>query len=266
MRTNMKAYLGIILSWLMLGGCGADKDRDTPENRPGVFEFPETLRGAYISTPYLDALKKNRSTKASQEYAVLSNMVIVQKNGEVLLSTFWNFHESGGTHPVKMTSETKGQTLELESQPPMYRFDMLDEKTVKISDESQQYLMTRCSDAPDVEACQQLINKMLLPDKYDLNGQAVSFESDGTVNGIPGLLSYRFNLDYYDAGMEFDKVFLTFADKSEPEVFGYEITPDHLEIFELKCDGEDLSDPSSCMRYSRGPSRYWLTKWQPAEG
>lgn len=261
----MKAYPGITLLWLwlLLGGCGAGKDQ--PENHLQVFEFPETLQGVYISTPYLDALKKTRSTKASQEYAVLSNVMIVQKNGEMLLSTFWNFHESGGTHPVKMTSETKGQTLEVDSQPPMYRFDMLDEKTVKISDESQQYLMTRCSDVPDVEACFQLINKILLPAQYDLNGQWVTFNSDGTVEGIPGLLSYRFNLDYYDAGMEFDKVFLTFSDKSEPEAFGYEITPDHLEIFELKCDGQDRTDRSSCIRYSRGPSRYWLTKRQPAQ-
>jgi len=232
----------------------------TSQQPDSTIGISASLSGMYISTAYLDALKETRSTKKSQKFANLSNAVISMIDGQAFLSTYWNFHEGGETYPVQLTSDKKIVVLGPQNNEPVYTLKNINDSMISLSDDKNEYILTRYTSDTILSSNEAIINSILLPDTYELNGKKIIFSKTGKVEGIDSLLSYSFNTDYNDAGMDFDFVFLTFKKDSLPQQFGYTFTDKSFQIFSLKCKTADVTNNDMCLEHTKGPVVYNFIK------
>jgi hypothetical protein len=248
----MKSVLYIILLLLFVM-CNT---KNTIENTTGVSH--PGLIGAYISQDYLNALDTTKSTLQSQQYAGLSSASIMARGGALLFSGNWNFHEGGLVYAIKMDSDTSGKIFS--DSTLTYSLEVMNDSTLRVFNSKDNFILSKYSTDPKATDVSKIVNEKLLPKNLSLNGHHVLFKNDGTVEGIDNLSTFSFTIDYNDAGMDFDKINLTFKNNPSSQEFGYVISKDTFEIYTVKCIEFDKYDSTVCLSHTKSASLYKMLK------
>jgi len=231
--------------------------KNTVENTSHV-PHPAGLVGSYISQDYLNALDTTKSTLQSQQYAGLSSASIMAEGDTLLFYSNWNFHEGGVVYGIKMDSDTSGKIFS--DSTITYYLEIINDSTLRVFNSKDNFILSKYSNDPKAADVSKIINEKLLPENLSLNGHRVSFQNDGTVEGIDGLSKFNFNIDYNDAGMDFDKINLTFKNNPSSQEFGYVISGDTFEIYTLTCVEFDKYDSTVCLSHTKSSTLYKLLK------
>jgi hypothetical protein len=86
----------------------------------------------------------------------------------------------------------------------------------------------------------------------------VSFTDDGRVKGLDGFRTYFVQEDYYDAGCDYDILYMKMASDNQNK-YTWTFTKDTLYIYELNCTKFD-SINDMCEETKRGCLKYRLIK------
>ncbi len=254
----------IILTIVLFSSCSyEDKQSDIKLDNKSIesktigIEVPNKLIGAYISKEYLDELQKHGSAKIAQESARMSTAYIEKMQGKVIFSNTWNFHEGGGTDEIEMVSDEKANVLDEASNEIIYTIDIVGKDQITITIDGEVYDLEKYSDNPKDENIAEIVNRSIINGSFLLNDSInVEFKSDGTINGIDTITEYRFIQDYYDAGMNFDKIYLKINNQENEKCFGYQKKEGYFEIFKLICEVVEPENPDFCLKYSKGELIY----------
>ncbi len=222
-------------------------------------EVAQDYFGAYISSEYLRELGEHGSTKNAQEKAIMSNAYFESNDGIVILSNTWSFHEGGGTDKVMMTTDTKAIVVGETSLDTIYKI-IFSNNSVIIFDDKNRYELEKYDDNPKNKDCSNIINRTILSGEFFNEGNRITFNPNGEIIGNDSIKHYSFNTDYYDAGMDFDKIYLTFVNQNKPKAYGYRINTTEFEIFELKCEYFDPYVADFCMEHSMGKTIFNLKR------
>ena len=240
---KMKKLLTII-SILLVWSCTNqntthEKKNSDNVNSPKEYDFPPEFLGAYLSSDYLDELENHGSTKKAQEKAIMSTAGLYYENDNVILSNTWNFHESGGTDYVRMVSETDAVVIGELSEDTIYSIDFSKKGEIIIKDEKDSFKLTQFSKDFKNRDYSSLVNKRILQGELVLDGNLVKFESSGEIVGLDSIVKYSFHIDYYDAGMQVDMIYLSFNDNRPEETFGYSLSDSTFNLYNLNCIEKD---------------------------
>jgi len=101
------------------------------------------------------------------------------------------------------------------------------------------------------------INSKLMAGKYTLKNTSIEFMNDGTIKGMDSIHSYKINLDYGDAGMQYDLIYLKTTNQNKESDFIYEISGNNLTLFDVNCIEKE---EDFCVVIEKGKIKYNLTK------
>jgi hypothetical protein len=94
-------------------------------------------------------------------------------------------------------------------------------------------------------------------------GKEVEFKNNGQLKGLDGFYFYAPNNDYYDEGMQVDKMILVKSKKDfgwkDLEFYGFKFNTDTLEIYKLNCIVYD-STSQNCAEVEFGELKYRLER------
>ena len=258
--TNIKAKemkrLTILFLVVLVMGCTnqeTSQEKNKPQAAPPKEEipFPTEFLGAYISTDYLEELEKHGSTKKAQEQARMSTATLYQDGEDIILANTWNFHEGGGADFVKMISATKAIVIGELSKDTIYSINFSKSGAIQVNDEKDVFRLTQFSNDTEKSDYSPLVNTRILPGKLSLNNSPIQFKPSGAIVGLDSIVGYSFNEDYYDAGMQFDMIYLRYADDRPEATFGYIMEDKTFLIFELNCKVYD-KEHDLCVVTERG--------------
>lgn len=239
----MKRLLTIISTFLLFS-CTNQNTTNEENNSDEIkttkqFEFPADFLGAYICYEYLKELENHGSTKKAQEKAIMSTAGLYSEDGNIILSNTWNFHEGGGADYVKMVSESKAIVIGELSKDTIYSIVFSRKGEIIIKDEKASYRLTQFSTDYKNRDHSKIVNEHILPNDLLLNGNVVKFKPNGEITGLDSIISYSFNEDYFDAGMQVDMIYLSYVDNRPEETFGYSLTDSTFIISKLSCLEKD---------------------------
>ncbi len=255
----MKRLLTIILT-ILLFSCSSQNTTNEENNSDETkttkqFKFPADFLGAYISSEYLKELEYHGSTKKAQEKAIMSTAGLYSEDGNIILSNTWNFHEGGGNDYVRMVSKSKAIIIGELSKDTIYSIDFSKKGEIIIKDEKDSFRLTQFSSDYKNRDYSRIVNELILPNELLLNGNVVKFKPSGEITGLDSIISYSFNEDYFDAGMQLDMINLRYNDNRPEETFGYSLSDSTFTIFNLNCVEKD-EESDYCFVRERG--EYYL--------
>jgi hypothetical protein len=211
--------------------------------------------GYWLNTKYLESLRETKSTKKSQNVDPLSILYIYEEYGQPWVMRIWGFHEGSGANTLFL-SESKG-VVKYENRV-IYDIDFYSPDTLRLIDSIGSQTFVKYYD--DGTEPHTLINQTLFAGKYLLNGEPIELTELGEITGIDSLTHYRVNIDYNDAGMQFDIMYLTLRYFGNEVTLGYEFRGNTLEIFNLICKEYDDEEGEYCLIRAKGPTVYKLVR------
>lgn len=81
---------------------------------------------------------------------------------------------------------------------------------------------------------QLILEQILFAGKYSLNGKPVELKENGQLTGLQDYTFYIPIIDYNDAAMQVNQIYLK-KDSKSPEYFGFKFEEDTLNIYNLNC-------------------------------
>ena len=250
-NSKMKSIRAIFLLLTVIGCAGQDKT-DQVKNGQVVTEYTplEGVFGAYISSDYLEELRKHGSTKLAQEKAVMSTATIENVDNGYYFASTWGFHEGSDSNRILMISGSKGVCVNSEGDT-LYHLDFSIQNELLVTGDNQKYHLIKFSTDTKNADFHEPINRLLLNDKFESGNGIIEFTREGKVIGLDSIKSYSFNLDYNDAGMEYDMIYLTNKD-DVVKYYSYSFQADSLLIFNLNCEKSLEEYPDNCVVHSMG--------------
>lgn len=227
----MKATI-FILTCLTLFGCNSSSEK-TKENKDTnidkvkkteYIKTPNTCLGFWVHEDYLKALQQTHSTKKASEMGVDDFYRISNDNAIMRL----NLHEGGADNILLMTNKSTGKIFNPDTSETYSSVEFKDNYLII---ENNKYIK-----APTLEnGLVELVNRTLFSGEYIVDDQPIELLENGQIIGLDSIVRYEANLDYADAGMQYDKIYLQFKTEKEPRTYLYEFVSDTLVIFNLKC-------------------------------
>jgi hypothetical protein len=163
-----------------------------------------------------------------------------------------NLHEGGANNILLMSTKTRGQIFSSDKTEAYYKVDFKDNYMII---DNKKYIK-----APAEEnGLNILVNRTLFAGKYGINNETIQFSESGQIFGLDSIIHYDVNLDYADAGMQYDKIYLQFRNEKEPRTYLYEFVADSLVIFHIVCLSEDEED-NYCLEVEKGKEFIKLKK------
>lgn len=218
---------------------------------------PDTLvpfSGSWINEGYLKRIRMTRSPRQAQDGA---RFVVIPEKANRLAFFVYNFHEGGTSFRVrKMGNAFRLEEDPAESETPGTRrylpFQMLGKNRIRIEDTVfvKQDILHRGLNPLVLEG-------ILFQGKYRLlNGKGVQLLPDGRIEGWELFSFYSPVLDYFDAGLQVDQVYLG-ADEKSARPFGFRFRGDTLCLHALRCLAFDSSE-NRCMEVALGKEMHRL--------
>ena len=242
-----------IITCLLIVGCSSQTEQKSQsklksekDSLPKFFDLSKRHVGFWVYEEYYKALQETKSTKKAGEMGGDDFYRIYEDNSIMRM----NIHDGGAENIILMTSENKGQIFSSDTTESYFEIEFRD--GILLTD-NKKYIK-----APDNKSgFNELVNSSFISGKYMLDNNVVELKTDGTVIGLDSILSYELNLDYNDAGMQYDKIYLQFKDEKESRTYLYALDSDTLTISEVDC--KTLED-NFCVEIERGESIYKLIK------
>jgi hypothetical protein len=211
--------------------------------------------GIWINDKYVKSLIESKSARKSQEACVLSYIEINISDDSTCL-WIWNFHE--GTHD-KYNKLTDNQITFENGSNIVFENDT--SAVVTFGDETEK--LTKVKSTTNERMPEEVIIETLFSDKYQkedsINGTiAISFESNGALNGIDGFSNFSICFDYYDVGLDDDLISFYSSDVRQKD-FIWDFNSDTLNIHEIDCLNYD-SVSDYCEKITKGKIAYRLIK------
>jgi len=209
--------------------------------------IPTDFGGNWVNKKYVDKLKETKSPKASQDIVPIT-MLMLPKETNQKATIIWGFHE-GTSGTVKQHNGQFGIQTGTENE-----FEL----TFKLEDnllktEKDEFVKIKYSDDGHTY---DIIEQLLFAGKYDLEGKQVEFTYDGKVKGLDTIAEYTVIIDYYDAGMQVDQLYLG-AGYDNHKRYGFQFKQDTLIIYQLDCvQRED----DYCVVVANGQELFKMTK------
>lgn len=246
---------------LVIMSCTSQEKVDQTRNSQSIIDFAPLERsfGAYISVDYLEELKKHGSTKMAQEKATMSTATIDRIAHKSFFKNTWGFHEGSDSEQIHYISEVEGIVV-TNTGDTLYYLDFSRPDELVVTGDKERYHLIKYSSKAKNADFHEIINEVLLKGKFISQKDIIEFTSKGKVIGLDSVIAYSFNIDYYDAGMEYDMIYLTFEESEFEKYFGYSIKDDSLLIYRLNCDQMIEDNPSYCVKYSKGETIYRMKK------
>ena len=227
---------------------------------PSRFKVPTELYGSWLNKTYVDKVKETRSTKEAQDFSDLCLATIEQKGDTTFMTTSWNFHEGGEVIALTMTSANKAEPRSDHSQNSQFVVSLNADNSMHIAYGDQQTDYIKYGPGTKYRNYTEILNEALFSGTYAFGDSTlVEFHNDGSLDGIDGYVSYVVNQDYIDAGMDYDKIYLTSTTGTD-STFGYQFHDDTLDIFRFGCLEYDPQDSTFCDELSRKENLYELIR------
>ncbi len=250
-----------LLIFLVMFMCTDGNTGKALEKENGADALPDmavnAFVGAWLNQTYLDKIKETRSAKASQEFSSLCIVDVFEKGGSHYFAATWNFHEGGDVQELVLLSDTKAVSKSANEWGHDYDLVLKPDNTLEVAFGSEKHTYLKFGKGTPYADFPEAILEALFAGTYTLGGGTLTLNKDGTANGWENVVRYAVNIDYFDAGMQFDKIFLTFKGDKQPKAFGFVFEGDVLELFRLECK---TSDGGLCVEYERGETVYRLSK------
>jgi len=251
MRTKIIIFLILYTS---INSCASEKRSEgltaNKERNDSTIKIPAAYYGYWISENYLKDLKATKSTKKAQELGRDDIIRIYDVNTIMRM----NLHEGAAENKLQMTNINTGMIVD----PVSNKFyNDIEFSSNKLTLDGVSYIKIAGGD--DYKKIYDLINKIIIAGKYQIDGKLVEFLDNGLIKGLDSIKSYTLNLDYGDAGMQYDKIYLQFNNEKEERAYIYEINNNALSIIEIKCEEKDPED-DWCLVIDKGTTKYKLTK------
>lgn len=236
----------------LLAGCSfqsekeANKKVEISKNKEECINIAEEYYGTWVSEKYIEALKKTKSTKKAGELGVDEFYKITPENVIIKM----NIHEGGDRNIILMTAKDKGIIYSMDTSSFYSNVEFTGGKMIV---NGVNYIK-----APNSEnGLTALVDSVLISGEYWLDSNKVEIMPNGTVIGVNNLRSLELNLDYNDAGMQLDKLYLKFSEDGTEVPYIYEIKNDTLFIFELECM---TVEDDYCVEIEKGREVYRFIK------
>ncbi len=230
-------------------GCkeGTTGGNSTEQQASGKLLSTADLVGYWVNETWWEKVKATKSPKqAAVGLNGISGAILLESEGKVIVNLSYNWHE-GAQYGVR-TREGKQEFYDPNNAATaLLPLIPLENGTVKFDDQTMVRLATSLEGAKTVAHA-------VLGGQYDLNGQQVVFNPNGTVVGLEGYNYYDIKFDYIDNMVDADQMTLS-LDGSQPVVFAFKYEGDHLIISEI----EDMGG-SGKFDYKVGKVRWDLTK------
>ncbi len=234
-------------SWGNKTAVNTNSKRETTE-KPQFIKTPASCFGLWIQEDYLKALQKTHSTKKAQEMAV-DDFYRISNDNSVMRQTL---HEGGADNILLMTTETKGQLF---SSDTLEAYSQVEFKDNTMIIKNKTYIK-----APSIEnGLTEMVNRTLFSGEYIVGNQTITFLENGQINGLDSIVCYEANLDYIDAGMQYDKMDIQFKKEKEPRTYIYQIVSDTLVLFNIQCLTMD-EELDYCVEIEKGTEFLKLKK------
>lgn len=223
----------------------------TVANEPAPKEIqqkgiPKKFNGQWVNLKYIESLKRTKSPSKSQDVAYLS-FVTIDNN---MVSSVWNFHE-GTSDSLILISDHEIET------PAKARYTWItSEKLLSTTDKGIDTLI-RFDMKEKNELSNRAINEFVFKGNYTDGKTNVEFTADGKVKGLDSFDRYAALQDYYDAGLNLDKLLLNKGDK-ETE-YTWDFKGDKLILYEIECKKYDKAE-KRCVVLKRGKKAYTLKR------
>ncbi len=209
-------------------------------NKKEYFKLPDNCFGIWVNEKYLKALRQTHSTKKAGEMGV-DDFYRISKENSIMR---FDVHESGADNILLMDTKSTGQIFSSDKSEAYFKVKFKENYLIVDNDK---YVK-----APALEnGLVNLVNRTLFSGKYVIDGKTIQFQESGQIVGIDSVLHFEVNLDYNDAGMQYDKIYLQFKKEKEPRTYLYEFVSDTLVIFNLKCLTMN-DDNDYCLEVEKG--------------
>ena len=211
-------------------------------------ETPSTCFGLWVHEEYLKALQQTNSTKKASEMGV-DDFYRISTNSSVMRL---NLHEGGADNILLMTTKSTGQIFSSDTLEAYFTVEFKDNYMIV---ENKKYIKARTTE----NGLEELVNRTLFSGKYVINDQTIQFQENGKIIGLDSIVHYKANLDYADAGMQYDKIYLQFNNEKEPRTYLYEFIADALVLYNIDCLTLD-EDYDYCLEVEKGTEFMRLKK------
>jgi hypothetical protein len=242
-----------ILIIALITGCSLQTEKTTVQNSESQIDSVSSYVdlsvehvGFWVYGSYFETLQKTKSTKKAGEMEV-DDFYRISKDNSIMRM---NIHEGGADNIILMTSKNIGQIFSSDTTEAYYKVEFRDKLMIV---DGKKFIK-----APNNEnGFNELVNSAFVSGKYKIDDIEVEFKTSGTILGMDSLLSYELNLDYNDAGMQLDKIYLMFKNNPDAVPYTYQMNMDTLLISEIECK---TFEDDFCVEIEKGKTVYKLIK------
>lgn len=234
----MKIKIIVLLTvYIFINSCSSDnrimKYFTNDAGKDSLAALP-VFYGYWLSESYLQDLEKTKSTKAAQE---LGHDHLIRIYGDSLIMKL-SLHEGDTENKLNFKSPTEADIVN----PTTFEiYNHIKFSNNKLILDGESY--TKIEEENSRPKFYDMINAKTISGNYLMNGKKIEFMDNGNVNGLDSVISYKLNLDYADAGMQYDKIYLKIKNQKEQQAFIYEWKDKTLSIININClEKEDKDD------------------------
>lgn len=246
-------YILICLTFL---GCNSSSEKTSDNtdikiekvDKTEYIETPNTCVGFWVHEEYLKALQQTNSTKKASKMGV-DDFYRISTNSSVMRL---NLHEGGADNILLMKTKSTGQIFSSDTLEAYFTVEFKDNYMIV---ENKKYIK-----APTTEnGFEELVNRILFSGEYVINDQTIQLQENGKTKGLDSIVHYKANLDYADAGMQYDKIYFQFKNEKEPRTYLYEFIKDTLVLYNIDCLTLD-EEYDYCLEVEKGSEFMRLKK------
>jgi hypothetical protein len=250
----MKFILNTLICLLIIGCSSETEKKEQSESKPKEItptkfvNLSENHIGFWVNEEYYKALKESNSTKIAGE----SGNDDFYRISEVNSIMNMNIHEGAAENLILMDSENKGQIFNSDTTESYSKVEF--QNGILLTD-NKKYIKAPIGE----NGLNELVNSAFISGKYLLNGIEIEFKANGTLTGLDSIKNFELNLDYNDAGMQYDKIYLQFNNEKETRTYLYSFNSDTLTISKIDCKTQ-AEDYDYCLEVEKGETIFKLIK------
>ncbi len=155
-----------------------------------------------------------------------------------------NLHEGGAMNLLLMSSDSRGQIFNSDTSIK-YADVLFNDNTLSVG--NRKYVKSPVAE----DGLNRLVNRTLFSGNYLFGERSIEFQENGHIVGLDSIIRYKVNLDYADAGMQYDKIFFQFKNEKEPRTYLYKFFADTLVLYNINCLTLD-EEYNYCLEVEKG--------------
>lgn len=251
----------IVLIGIAFVGCGPDEEvkesasilideKTQPLVRQEKKSINKDYVGKWVNDIYLNELEKTKSARKSQGSCKITVVDLYEPN---MVGIRWKLHE-GDDSEFLFISDNEFEIKDLAS------FTINDEGKLIWTEMGVSESYTKYDLNIGTMGSNNAINEIIFEGDYiNLSDSTkVSFSKEGNVNGLKDYSSYLVPGDYFDAGMQYDKIFFDYTNGRDiKQAYIWAFVDDTLMFYDIDCKDEE---DDYCTVIEKGDIVYKLLK------